>query len=546
MKHKLLDTFESARASLWIALIVSVCVAVSAQQTTAQQQIWNEWVANPNTHVHIPNVSYAGYKYGSQSLPTGGTLYNVKNYGAQGDGVTDDTAEIRNAIAAVGSSGGVVYFPTGTYIISGPLFVHKNNTILRGENRDSTTLKFTKSLNESYGTAAPSSDLNNSRWSWSGGLIWITPQVQNTYRSGTGNIPGSEWEEGWRTDTVRLADITASHLRGTQTINVSSTAGISAGQYLAVRITNAADQSVLKHLAGGGTWGNSYNWGASNVAPANLPFVQWVVQVHAVDAANKTVTLKQPLRFDTRTTWDPRLVDLKEYVENSGVEHLTLELQKDYIWNFSQHHNKEPGWNGMFFDATVNCFARSVRVVDADNGLLIFASKNLTATDVNVEYWNNASATMHHGIEVSKSSADCLIENFFIESKTWHGINIEAFSMGNVYSKGTMNHGTFDHHGGLASNNVFTEISIYNDGLFGGSAPRLGARVVNWNVNVTNNRNYGIGQRELYPRGAFVGVRGISLTSPGNSEARTESAGVVPNPANLYRAQRCQRTGIGC
>ena len=42
---------------------------------------------------------------------------NVKDYGATGDGTTDDTTSIQAAINAV-TSGGVVYFPSGTYRIA--------------------------------------------------------------------------------------------------------------------------------------------------------------------------------------------------------------------------------------------------------------------------------------------------------------------------------------------------------------------------------------------------------------------------------------------
>jgi polygalacturonase len=46
-------------------------------------------------------------------------VFNVKNYGAVGDGVADDTAAIQSAIAACNAaSGGVVFFPSGTYAIS--------------------------------------------------------------------------------------------------------------------------------------------------------------------------------------------------------------------------------------------------------------------------------------------------------------------------------------------------------------------------------------------------------------------------------------------
>jgi polygalacturonase len=41
---------------------------------------------------------------------------NVKDFGAIGDGVTDDTAAIRAAADAV-APGGTIYFPSGTYFV---------------------------------------------------------------------------------------------------------------------------------------------------------------------------------------------------------------------------------------------------------------------------------------------------------------------------------------------------------------------------------------------------------------------------------------------
>lgn len=48
---------------------------------------------------------------------------SVKNFGAKGDGSTDDTAAIQAAIDSVSSNGRALYFPAGTYIISSPLHV---------------------------------------------------------------------------------------------------------------------------------------------------------------------------------------------------------------------------------------------------------------------------------------------------------------------------------------------------------------------------------------------------------------------------------------
>lgn len=48
--------------------------------------------------------------------------YNVKLYGATGDGVTDDTVGIQAAItAATAAGGGIVFVPSGTYVISAAL-----------------------------------------------------------------------------------------------------------------------------------------------------------------------------------------------------------------------------------------------------------------------------------------------------------------------------------------------------------------------------------------------------------------------------------------
>lgn len=47
------------------------------------------------------------------------TWINVRDYGAVGDGAHDDTAAVAAAIAAIPSTGGVLYFPCGTYKTSG-------------------------------------------------------------------------------------------------------------------------------------------------------------------------------------------------------------------------------------------------------------------------------------------------------------------------------------------------------------------------------------------------------------------------------------------
>jgi hypothetical protein len=59
---------------------------------------------------------------------------NVKDFGAVGDGVEDDLPWIQEAIDHLGSDGGVVFIPAGTYKIdAGRIFIRQPNITLRGE-----------------------------------------------------------------------------------------------------------------------------------------------------------------------------------------------------------------------------------------------------------------------------------------------------------------------------------------------------------------------------------------------------------------------------
>jgi len=65
-------------------------------------------------------------------------VVNVKGFGAKGDGVTDDTEAIQNAIN--NSNGKVVFFPAGTYIISNTLTIPSAISLL-GANKHETIIK---------------------------------------------------------------------------------------------------------------------------------------------------------------------------------------------------------------------------------------------------------------------------------------------------------------------------------------------------------------------------------------------------------------------
>ncbi|KZS93669.1 pectin lyase-like protein [Sistotremastrum niveocremeum HHB9708] len=107
--------------------------------------------AGANDPFWLQNLQHQGTS-AFNSNPSGYQVYrNVKDFGAKGDGVTDDTAAINNAISSGNRCGGscgvgsttltpaIVFFPQGTYLVSSPIIAYYY-TALVGDGRKLPTL----------------------------------------------------------------------------------------------------------------------------------------------------------------------------------------------------------------------------------------------------------------------------------------------------------------------------------------------------------------------------------------------------------------------
>lgn len=74
-------------------------------------------------------------------------IYDVTNYGAQGDGTTDDTNAIQSALTDASNNQGSVYFPPGTYLTN--MIVVPSQVRLFGENRMNSIIKLNNNQNSS-------------------------------------------------------------------------------------------------------------------------------------------------------------------------------------------------------------------------------------------------------------------------------------------------------------------------------------------------------------------------------------------------------------
>ncbi len=91
----------------------------------------------------------------SFALPADARVANVRDYGAIGDGVADDTAAIQAAINSTGTtSDRLVYLPNGAYKVSNTI-AWERRKILHGESRDGVIIKLTDNNSAFNATNAP-------------------------------------------------------------------------------------------------------------------------------------------------------------------------------------------------------------------------------------------------------------------------------------------------------------------------------------------------------------------------------------------------------
>ncbi len=84
------------------------------------------------------NWSAAGYQ---GEIPQPNTIVDVIDFGAIGDSLTDNFQAIVDAINSLEGNFGVIFFPSGNFIINSPLSL-PDSIILRGSTSDSTNLIF--------------------------------------------------------------------------------------------------------------------------------------------------------------------------------------------------------------------------------------------------------------------------------------------------------------------------------------------------------------------------------------------------------------------
>ena len=438
----------------------------------------------------LPDFSYAGYRAGEHPLPEPAVVADVTDFGAVGDGITDDTAAFQAAIDA--TSGGAVSIGAGTWRIEGELHIRDGDIVLRGAGAE-TVLDFPNSLTDIRG-AAP-------QWSWNGGLIQVEP----------------------RSNPADITDVVVGAVRGDRTLTVEDASALSAGDLVVLSLVDGGDGSLGSHLHNDQFPGGS----CAYQVPMTL---DWPVRIASVDGT--TVTLAQPLRVDARLAWSPRLRS-HPTLSDVGVEHLTIRFpDTEYAG-----HLDEPGYNGIFFTrGVVDSWVRDVTFVNADNAVLVDRlSKHHTITDIRIE-----GRKGHHGLNIA-FAADGLYDGLEFQADFVHHITVDHRANGNVF-KNVVGAAEvhLDHHRDAPFENLFSnfdaEISFFHGGNLCAGHPS-GARETLW----------GLPGPILPPY--WIGAQGNAVGSWTIDDTLTDDAEWVETvdhlqPADLHAHQRAKRLDL--
>jgi hypothetical protein len=122
---------------------VTVVTTDTATPATDHYLRWCFETSNPNFTLSWQSsdgISYSGLKWLPESSWNG--FVSVKDFGAVGDGTTDDTQSIRNALLYIGAkTGGTLYFPVGRYKVTQTLTL-PSGIVLQGANGRTSTSFF--------------------------------------------------------------------------------------------------------------------------------------------------------------------------------------------------------------------------------------------------------------------------------------------------------------------------------------------------------------------------------------------------------------------
>lgn len=406
------------------AIMFALCQGGVAEEKGYQvSKLWGERGELWRPQSRLPDFSFAGYRWGQEPYRRPAEKISVKDFGAVGDGRTDDTEAFKRAIAA--GKGKLIVIPPGRYVLRDILSIRTSGTLLQGAGADKTFLVFTKpGVEIDPRPAKTDGNQPTTNWSWAGGLISIG---------------------GARQEARDLTKVVRPQKRGDFELTLEKNP-FHRGDEILLTLHDDAQNSLLVYLYRGQTGDISglKNW-----------FVEQVFRVVKVDG--QTIVLNRPLRFDVRPEWQPTVERFVPPVTDVGVEGLTFDFPvREYAGHF-----KEVGFNPVEITRyAAHCWLRDLVIRNADNGPFV-SGYFCTLEKIRLEadagrLSKSGKYAGHHGITLGRAS-DCLVRDFDVNTRFIHDLTVQS-SIGCVFCSGRGIDLCFDHHRWAPYENLFTDI----------------------------------------------------------------------------------------
>lgn len=187
--------FSNAGGAVYSSNLSNTGPASFSGPVTAPNGLYGAGFSNVNGVVYASGIAYQLPSVTSVPRTQSSKLsdrMSVRDFGAVGDGVTDDTLHIQNAINALaGQGGGVLELPQGIFIVTTTLTVLGNVSII-GCGNDTTNLdsqspnSFATSVLKWGGTTVTSSPVLQQNGNQAGGFRWSDFAVDGANFSGVG------------------------------------------------------------------------------------------------------------------------------------------------------------------------------------------------------------------------------------------------------------------------------------------------------------------------------------------------------------------------
>ena len=493
-------------AQAFVLVSVLAAPAGSAPREARHSALWGTSGQSYQAGGPLPDFSWAGYHAGGD-LPNAKVSANVRDFGARGDGKTDDTAAFQRALDQ--APNGVLLVPRGHYHLTGQLTITRSGLVLRGEGigAQGSVLHFASSLADVQRLVTlPASN----KLSWSGGLIQIDPK-------------GSERS---------LTPVTAAAHRGDDRLRVAQANSLRPGDMLFLRLNEDEQRSLEQHLLGEPAAGSAD--GASLQSTCAARIFDWPFQVARVEG--NEVVLSQPLRTDVRLSWTPTLWSMP-VIREIGIEHLTI----DFPSTPYPGHHRERGYNALEFSRNVvDAWVRDVEMRNCDSGIFVGRrSKGLTLAQLHFVSSRPGDAKGnqgHHGVALM-GCADVLVADLGFEAEFIHELTLSHRAVGNVFSGPVRGKRIeLDLHRDAPFENLFQQISGDLHVQDSGSVcygPPAGARNTFWAL-------------DPFSLPGWIGTAAVVVGNiPANQAPASGASWIerVPNlePRDLRAAQRLRR-----